>query len=368
MKKLLVYHIGHTKGGVSEVVFNLLKCEYFKDFEITLITLDNLQTNYMKEIENRGYKLIMLRSISNSLIGHYSDVKRIFQDKYDFFWYNTGELLDYKILKAAKNSGAQVITHIHGLFLEDDYYNRFKKMLIKVLKPYIEKRYYKYNDVFIGCVDEIREKMINPKLLKGKRFFLLRNSVDIEKFKFNKEKRQQMRREIDAKEGDIVLGAVGALCKIKNYIFLLNVLTKLPLNYKLILIGEGDDKITIEQKIINLNLQERVKLLGRKDNVSDYFSAMDIYCLSSLHEGLGLAAIEAQACNLPVVIGDNLSKLHVANERAKIALFNDINSWRKEILSVDVYHNRELYDDSWINQYDLSSMQKKFCEILNSMI
>jgi len=68
-----------------------------------------------------------------------------------------------------------------------------------------------------------------------------------------------------------------------------------------VIVGAGPLKELIEQKRVELDLEEDVLMSGLQTNTIDWFSAMDMYMMCSVFEGLPIALLEAMSCGLPVV-------------------------------------------------------------------
>lgn len=104
-----------------------------------------------------------------------------------------------------------------------------------------------------------------------------------------------------------VVIAVGRLVPQKGFDLLLEswveVNKSMPL-WKLMIVGDGQDREKLETYITVNNLQDSVKLLGNTDNVSIYYEKADIFCLSSRFEGFGMVLIEALSFGLPIVSFD----------------------------------------------------------------
>lgn len=66
--------------------------------------------------------------------------------------------------------------------------------------------------------------------------------------------------------------------------------------------GDGELRPEIERRIAERGLSERVTLLGRRDDTPELLADADLFCLSSIDEGLSLAILEAMAAGLPVVV------------------------------------------------------------------
>ena len=75
----------------------------------------------------------------------------------------------------------------------------------------------------------------------------------------------------------------------------------------LLLISDGALLEQMKQKAEQLNLQDKVLFLGKTTEVPGYLQAMDAFVLPSLHEGLPVVLIEAQAAGLPCYVSDKVT-------------------------------------------------------------
>jgi L-malate glycosyltransferase len=108
----------------------------------------------------------------------------------------------------------------------------------------------------------------------------------------------------------MVIGIVANLKKVKNHLFLLQAFAKLAKEYarvKLLVIGQGfageSDNTDRDLRLFveNHRLVERVLFLGYRTDIPELLQVMDVFCLTSLREGLPIGLIEAMAAGLPVV-------------------------------------------------------------------
>lgn len=105
--------------------------------------------------------------------------------------------------------------------------------------------------------------------------------------------------------GKKIVFSLGRLVAYKGFCFLVEAARYLSEDYVVLIGGTGALKDELQQEIEDLNLQEKVKLLGR---VSDgdlpaYYGACDVFCMSSVQktEAFGIVQIEAMSCGKPVV-------------------------------------------------------------------
>ena len=104
-----------------------------------------------------------------------------------------------------------------------------------------------------------------------------------------------------------ILISIGRLTRQKNYPFLINNFNKLASEYsdiKLLIIGSGEMKITLEKLINNLRLQNKIKLIDREQNIYKYLKKSHYYISTSTWEGSSLAMIDAAYLGVPILCSD----------------------------------------------------------------
>ena len=185
------------------------------------------------------------------------------------------------------------------------------KGLKLLYKKYVKRYIKKYATDLFACGNEAAKYMYGSSPA-----IIIKNGIDIEKYKFNKNIREKYRKELKIKDSEIVLGSVGRLCEQKNPLFLLKIFNeyqKIIDNSKLLIIGDGPLLINLLNEIKKLNLEKKVIIL--KDvNALEYYNVMDYFLLPSLFEGLPFVLIESQVNGLPtfaslaVTLEANVSK------------------------------------------------------------
>ncbi|WP_353721893.1 glycosyltransferase family 4 protein [Dyadobacter sp. 676] len=102
--------------------------------------------------------------------------------------------------------------------------------------------------------------------------------------------------------------SVGRLTFQKGFDLLIDTWARVPAilrqEWKLLIIGDGEDKPLIEKKVAELGIGQSVELVGATKEVFKYFENASIYCLSSRFEGLPMVLLEALAFHLPIVAFD----------------------------------------------------------------
>ncbi|OOG15669.1 hypothetical protein BWD42_24270 [Sphingobacterium sp. CZ-UAM] len=153
----------------------------------------------------------------------------------------------------------------------------------------------------IVCITPEVKNVLSKLGVSEKKLSVIYNGIQLEKFL---EAVPYNRSEFGYSEHDIILVMVAAFRREKNHSLVIKGLKELDRKYKLLLIGDGYLKGEVESEVNELDLNDRVKFLGVRDDVNRLLKTCDIGILSSHWEGFGLAAVEAMASGLPVVASD----------------------------------------------------------------
>ena len=166
-------------------------------------------------------------------------------------------------------------------------------------------------------------------------------------FGIKKEKR------IEVKRNEIfTILAVGRLDVIKGFDRLIEEVSKLQFDFKLNIIGEGSQKEKLERLIVDNNLQNRVTLLGFKNNISEYLASSHLQVISSLSEGLPLTLLEG-IMNSPVIISTPVGGIvEVLNKDYLVS----IEEFSTKI--TEIYKNYENFCDDFKSKHE--HLKKKF--------
>lgn len=274
--------------------------------------------------------------------------------------------IGYLCFSIAKKFGIKVrIAHAHN--------NSSVKDIKYILRSVLRKLFaYKATDYF-ACSEEA-----GKFFFKHRKFKCIKNAIDSSKFIFDDNIRNKKRKELQLQE-NFVIGHVGRLHPQKNHKFLIEIFAKIKekkKNAKLILVGNGPQENEIKNIVKTLNLEKDVLFLGTRKDVNEIYQAMDIFIFPSLFEGLGIAAIEAQASGIPVLCSDTVSKqVEITNICKRISLQESALNWANEAIqlsqSKDSKKNmqKEIIDSGFDIKHVSEELQEfyisKYEEILN---
>ena len=234
----------------------------------------------------------------------------------------------------AKKHGVKTIIHSHNTSNGHGVTAVIKKILQYPLRFQA--------DYFFGCSEIAGQWLFGKKVVRSDRYFMLKNAVDIERFAYKPEIRKAIRQELDVDDQTLLIGHVGRMHPQKNHQFLIECFAQFAQvrkDVKLILLGDGELRESILDQINALNLQERVLLLGLKKNVEDYFSAMDCLVFPSLHEGLPVVIVEAQAAGLHCFISETVTREVKISELVRyLPIDQGVTPWVDAVVNSEYTH------------------------------
>jgi glycosyltransferase involved in cell wall biosynthesis len=166
---------------------------------------------------------------------------------------------------------------------------------------YARRLYNRTVDAVVAISDGVRAVLIAGGV-EPRRIHLIRSGVDVERFAADDQLRDAERARRGLAAGEFVIAVVAALEDRKGHAVLLDAVAMLPdLRLRVLCGGTGSRAEALARRRDALGLGDRVTFLGRVADVPALLAAADAAVLPSLHEGLGVAALEAMAAGRPVV-------------------------------------------------------------------
>jgi L-malate glycosyltransferase len=161
-------------------------------------------------------------------------------------------------------------------------------------------------DCLIAPTPAILDALVRDEAAPAGRLHCVPNGVDTDRFvPCSAAMRQAARGALGYDAQDLVIGCVASLSPVKRHVDLLQafhwVRSQIP-TARLLLIGEGLLRADIEMQVLQLGLQDSVRLLGMRQDLDQVLPALDVAVLASRSEGLSNAVLEQLACGLPAVV------------------------------------------------------------------
>jgi glycosyltransferase involved in cell wall biosynthesis len=139
----------------------------------------------------------------------------------------------------------------------------------------------------------------------------VQNGVDPSRFVRAREARALVRADLGLADDLVVIGAVARLAEVKNHRFLLEALAAggdEGDSVRCVLVGDGPLRAELEDLAATLGVADRVVFLGVRDDVPRLLGALDLLAMPSLHEGVPVTLVEAQAAGIPALVSDQVGR------------------------------------------------------------
>jgi len=242
-------------------------------------------------------------------------------------------------------------------------------------------------DHVVGVGPEVTKQLENVFRLPESKVSTILNGVDLQEFQSRGQNIQEIRRSLNLKDGERVIGIVGNFRRGKNHVFLIKAfgeLVKTLENVKLVLIGRGysndleNSEPEVREMIRELGIGDNVSFLGSRSDVSELLGIMDVFCLTSLKEGLPISLIEAMAAGLPVV-GTHVEGIRdviVPNHNGFLIELGDVHEFKNillDLLKHPEYRERlgragrQLAEEKYSLERCVSEYEKLFLSTLPSL-
>lgn len=242
------------------------------------------------------------------------------------------------VLRAAKKAGIERrIAHSHAKI-------KFNGSLPIVLANYAELYFQKilinkYATDYWGCSKKALSSLYTAKNIRSDKCKIIKNAIDIHKFiDVSENEILNFRKKLKIPENKIVLGTVGRIARVKNVKFLIEIfayLCKKNSDLYFVIVGGEQDKAYAEEIhciIKQCKLEKNVLFTGIQTQLELVYPNFDIFLCASLREGLGLVAVEAQACGAHCVLSEGFpEEVDIGLDLVKIVKNFDVIKWAEII-------------------------------------
>lgn len=189
---------------------------------------------------------------------------------------------------------------------------------------------------FLACSYEAGVAKYPDRIVKNK-FKVINNGVNIDKYQYDRMKRNLIRNKYNINDNEYVIGHVGRFSEQKNHEYLISLFDEVHKqisNSRLLLVGDGELKQEIVLNVKKMGLEDSVVFAGNVDNAEDYYQAMDVFVLPSKWEGLPFVIVEAQAAGLPCLVSACTPEAACMSSGMKRLSLEDFTSWIDECIGM----------------------------------
>lgn len=342
-----------ANDGITKIEMDICR-QFHDDFDFEFALGFSFDNKYGRELQSLGVRLHELEPKGHVLKYMKSIESQVRSNGYDVVYIHGNSAMMYVEARPARRGGAgRVIAHCHNTNTKHPFFHRcFKPFFNRIL------------DLKIGC-----SAMAAEWAFSGKNIVVIPNGIDTKRMTFDPDARSEKRRELNV--GDkILVGHIGRFIEQKNHDKVISVFSAFHQaneNSHLLLIGSGQEKERIAEKVCDEGLSDDVTFIGYTDTPEAYISAMDVMLMPSLYEGFGLVAAEAQANGLPIVISDKfpVEAVIIPDGVTVKDLTDGDEKWSKALLEA-VARGRYVPDRDSLAKMDWQEMMDSIRKVLIS--
>lgn len=316
-----------NRGGIETMIMNHYRAIDKNRFQFDFLVHRQERGDYDDEIEQLGGKIYRAFPIRPWRYSQYFKwLKNFFENNNSYIAIhshiqeNSG--LVFKIAQKYEIKTLVSTSHTAGYGIDYKYPFRL------YAKHYLNK----YCTHKMACGKLAGEHLYG----KNSKFEIIRNAIDVTKFKYNTEIRDRVRTNLNI-TNKFIIGNVARFHKGKNHTFVVDIFNEvLKLNHDaiLILVGEGEELISIKNKVKSLGIADNVLFLGLRNDVNELLQAFDVLLFPSLFEGIPVSIIEAQTAALPCILSDTIDPETAITDNVDFySLSNPISTWANAIIS-----------------------------------
>ncbi len=293
-KKIMFYTMAMINGGTERTIANLAN-HFIKDYDITIVTningpIDYKLNNKIKVIpidkKDKRNEFIIKKAYTKTNKKRTKILKEIIKKEKPNLIIVTLPEPTIRVLSLKKEFDIPIIVSIRNHPTSE-----FKSIIGKAIR----NKHYKYANI-ITIQDDNYKKYLPKNKIK-----VIPNYLSDEFISNNKVK----------KEKKII--TISRLEKQKNIPLLINAFSNLNnkyKDYKLVIIGSGKEKEKILKLINKKNLNNRIIIKDKSNNIKEELLSSTLFVLTSNYEGMPNSLLEAMACSLPVITTNSTEALN----------------------------------------------------------
>lgn len=340
------------KNGTETFVMNVLRNLRRDDIKFDFLIIDGKAEGYYEELIKEQSKVFFVTPRKKNVLLYHKDLKNFFKlhsEDYHGIHFHCTSLTTIAPLRYAFNSKIpKRIVHMHGSGCIGLHNTLFHHLNKRVVSRFITHT--------ISCSAEASKWGFGGTKLFS-RTSLISNGIVINKFTFDARARNRVRKELDMKEEEKLMIHVGMLHPVKNHKFLFKIFRdaeRIVPGLKLLCVGDGPLRNRLSEYAASLGISGKIIFAGHREDVASLLSAGDIFVFPSLHEGFGIAVLEALCSGLPVVASSTLpDELKRLDKLYSLDLSQPSEIWAKKISTILKNNNsREIPEE--LNRFSIN--------------
>jgi len=342
MKKILHLTFDMRIGGTEQVIKNLIDGADINKFDHSIFCIESpvgpfgqmlmdKGINIHAETRQQGFDLQLVKSIRKYIKHHKIDILHCHQ--YTPWVYGT---------IAAMFTKTKIIFTEHGRFYPDS--SSWKR---KLVNPVLNL----FTDSVVAISEATKQALIEFENIPERSIQVIYNGIA--ELRVDTKKTEILKQSLGVDDKVIVLGTIARFDPIKNHKMMLNAFAEVLKSHNnavLLIVGDGDERASIENLIRTLNITDQVILTGYNPNPQHYLAIMDVYLLSSFSEGTSMTLLEAMSLGKPCIVTDAGGNAEIIKHH-----INGIVSENDNMREFEIACNQLLSDREQVNKYGIES-------------
>lgn len=315
---------GDLWAGAEVQAYTLLMAIKKKhDISIYVIILNNGKLSKLLKKENFNVKII--EENNNSFLSIKKQIVTYLVDKnIDVLHTHRYKENMLGALVKKKCNIKKLVSTIHGKQETISFFKNIKHNLLMNLNYFI------LNNFFSACIAVSASiKVSLSKQISPEKLHVIHNGINISETT-SVTTDPKLHTELNIKKDEIIIGSVGRLVPVKGFDLLISIAKKLIIKNKkvrFIIVGSGPLEKQLKEQAQKSDLSSKITFTGFKDDVLKYVSLFDIFMVTSHHEGIPMAVLEAMVLG-KIIIATNVGGLPEIVDHNKSGLL--INSRNPE--------------------------------------
>ena len=332
MIEVLVFGLSENRGGIETYLMKIWSHIDRSSFHYSFIDMtgEGGTPCFYNELVSSGCDFYKITPRSVSPFQNKRDLKRLFENnKFDILHFNVNTMSyilpvdmalknDCKVLVHSRNAGTsnQPLTRLFH------YVNKFRQRSMHISR--------------IAVSDSAGKWLFGDSC----QYEVYNNGIDVSSYSFSADSRYKLRDSMIGSEveaSSIVFGNVGAFLPAKNHAFLIEMFAQLCerfSNIYLWLIGDGplidDAKIRVKE----LRIADKVIFMGKRRDMKEIYSALDVFLFPSLYEGFPNALLEAQCAGLRCYKSNNVTEeVSLSSQVTSLPVNQGVKPWVDAIVA-----------------------------------
>lgn len=352
-----------SRAGMETFIMNIYRSIDISKYQFDFLVHSDKKGDFDEEINIAGGSIYRVKPDLEKAF-----LVRVFKRFYDTYKFlkksksynvihiHTSSATSLIELLAAFFSGCNIrIVHSHNT---DTQKSKLHKSLYRFMKYFSTHRF--------ACSELAGEWMFGKNFKNLKNSKVIKNGIDSNIFSFDIEKQRKIKYDFNL-EDKLVIGHIGRFSKVKNHDFIIDIFYQVYKNNKnaiLLLIGDGELRSEIENKVNKLGLAANVKFEGVRTNIDEYLLSMDIMLFPSFHEGLPVTFVEAQATGLKIITSDSVSREADITGLIKYVSLDKTSAEWSDILNEEVGYVRKDQTHSIKKRgFDIDDIANELCKV-----